>query len=140
MKSKRLPAGPFDFCETGEIESPADFVLRIPANIQSKGELLTALAVVGRFPSYFGNNWDALLDCLRDFGWIDKKTIVIRHSDLPLQANPQECRIYLELLREAVFDWARSPDAAQEPARSVDHDLRVIFPASLQSVIEARLK
>ena len=69
-----------------------DFVLRIPAGIRSKVELLQSLANAGRFPEYFGRNWDDLLDCLRDLSWISNKSVVIVHSDLPLRDNAAECR------------------------------------------------
>ncbi|MFR9164902.1 MAG: barstar family protein [Dysgonomonas sp.] len=36
-----------------------------------------------RFPNYFGFNWNALLDCLRDFDWIEEKYIILIH-DCPL--------------------------------------------------------
>lgn len=32
----------------------------------NKKELLATVAGQLKFPSYFGNNWDALYDCLRD--------------------------------------------------------------------------
>lgn len=35
-------------------------------SIRSKDDLLRAAAEALRFPDYFGMNWDALLDCLRD--------------------------------------------------------------------------
>ena len=37
--------------------------------IQSKADLLRGIAQALRFPAYFGGNWDALVDCLRDMGW-----------------------------------------------------------------------
>lgn len=131
---------PFEFREVRSDEGPTSSVLRVPANVQSKDELLAALAVAGRFPGYFGGNWDSLLDCLRDFHWIEEKRIVVVHADLPLRANPQECRIYLEVLRDAVDDWARSPSSATRPATTFpEHDFCVVFPASLQSTISAIL-
>lgn len=36
------------------------------SGITSKHELLRLVARELRFPDYFGNNWDALVDCLRD--------------------------------------------------------------------------
>ncbi|MFM9844765.1 MAG: barstar family protein [Dongiaceae bacterium] len=34
--------------------------------IGSKGELMRALAAALKFPDYFGHNWDAVAECLRD--------------------------------------------------------------------------
>jgi RNAse (barnase) inhibitor barstar len=34
--------------------------------ITSKVDFLDAIATALDFPSYFGRNWDALVDCLRD--------------------------------------------------------------------------
>jgi RNAse (barnase) inhibitor barstar len=35
-------------------------------SIRSKDDLLRAVAAAMRFPDYFGMNWDAVVDCLRD--------------------------------------------------------------------------
>ncbi len=104
------------------------FVVNVPAGISSKAELLASVAAAGRFPDYFGGNWDALLDCLRDFDWIGENQIIIKHGDLPLRTNPTECRTYLEILREAVVDWARTPARESVPA----HELRVMFPEQVR--------
>lgn len=34
--------------------------------VRTKDDLLRALAAAMRFPDYFGMNWDAVVDCLRD--------------------------------------------------------------------------
>ncbi len=117
-----------------------DFVLRVPTGIRSEAELLTAWAGAGQFPDYFGGNWDALLDCLRDLSWISNRRVMVVHGDLPLRYNPTECRTYLEILQTALADWAESvrPDAAEPPPewKYVDHELRVIFPTEAKAVIE----
>jgi hypothetical protein len=116
-----------------------DFVLRVPAGICSKVELLAALASAGHFPDYFGGNWDALQDCLRDLSWISNRKVVVVHSDLPLHGTPVECRTYLEILHTTLSDWAGSanPDAVAPPPEwpYVDHELRVVFPIQAKAVV-----
>jgi len=106
---------------TGEDE----FVLNVPKDIQSKDELLVELAKAGNFPEYFGGNWDALLDCLRDFEWIRQKTILIVHRDLPLHTSPEDCLTYLEILDVASNDRNQNSNLAFP-----EHKLRVIFSLS----------
>lgn len=46
-------------------QSVACFELSATA-IRGKDDLMNALAAALKFPDYFGRNWDAVLDCLRD--------------------------------------------------------------------------
>lgn len=47
------------------------YVARIElAGCGDKDELLTRLAAALHFPAWFGQNWDALDDCLRDLSWL----------------------------------------------------------------------
>jgi hypothetical protein len=79
------------------------------------------------FPTYFGENWNALFDCLRDFHWVDKRRIVLVHDDVP-DIPADDLRVYLEILRDAVTDWR-----AGEP-----HELVVVFDeGSLDAVANA---
>src|SRR5205814_1896101 len=94
-----IKTGTFEYTDSQDsMCEQDDFVLRVPGGIRSKAELLAALASAGRFPDYFGGNWDALQDCLRDLSWISNRKVVIMHSDLPLHDSPAECRTYLEIL------------------------------------------
>ncbi|MDA0207486.1 MAG: barstar family protein [Acidobacteria bacterium] len=58
----------------------------------SKSALLAELAEAMRFPEWFGNNWDALLDCLRDVSTLvgsDAVLLFIENAGA-LEALPQE--------------------------------------------------
>lgn len=118
----------FEFVDVNALETSADdFVAVVPAGITSAKDLLRALAEALRFPEYFGFNWNALYDCLRDFHWLEQDTIVLAHQDAPaLQASTLET--YLDVLRAAML--ARHPD---EP------HLRVVFPADARPELERLL-
>lgn len=45
--------------------------------IDSKQDLMAAIAHALEFPDYFGANWDALDECLRDLGWISAPGYVL---------------------------------------------------------------
>lgn len=44
---------------------------------RSKKALLEALATGLKLPKHFGNNWDALADCLMDDAWAKAKTTTV---------------------------------------------------------------
>ncbi|WP_411886570.1 barstar family protein [Polaromonas sp. YR568] len=128
----------FEFIDPLTYRNPAgSFVLKVPEGIQFKASLFAAFESAGKFPEYFGSNWDAFFDCLRDFGWIQEKKIVILHQDLPLSENASDCRIYLETLQSAIEDWAASVDDASTESNS--HQLVVAFPSTLRQDISSVL-
>lgn len=110
---------PFDFSGR-EVDAAAEsYVARLPSKLSNRQELLEALYHQLKFPGYFGFNWDALSDCLRDFHWLDSPTVVLVHSDVP-RLPPEELRTYISILAEAIDSW--------QPHE--DHDFRVAFPAA----------
>lgn len=131
---------PFDFGNSKLPASPDEsFCIEVPKGIRSKDELLAVLARTGHFPDYFGHNWDALLDCLRDFGWISNRRIVIMHSDLPLLDCAADCKTYLEVLRDAVNDWAQAVSRTDGTLSPAEHELRVSFPGTARRAIDELL-
>ncbi len=46
------------------------------ARLAGKAELLQALAAAFDFPSYFGHNWDALIDVWSDLSWLPARGYV----------------------------------------------------------------
>lgn len=86
------------------------FVAVIPAGIADSATLLRTLAERLRFPGWFGGNWNALADCLRDLSWIPERTVVIRHEDTPRLPAP-ELAVYREILAESAAAWQRDGGA-----------------------------
>ena len=84
---------------------PAYFTARIDgAAVPGKAELMAALAAAFSFPSYFGRNWDALLDCLRSLP--DEKPaggylLVIEHSDSLLASSARDREDFAEVAGDA---------------------------------------
>lgn len=91
---------------SGEAENT--FVVHIPASVRSKQKLLRTLADELQFPAYFGNNWDALEECLRDLSWLPAGNIEIHHRDIPLPPGSQDRRTYLQILHAISTFWTKS--------------------------------
>ncbi|MET8911666.1 MULTISPECIES: barstar family protein [Micromonospora] len=60
------------------------------------------------FPGYFGWNWDALSDCLRDLNWLpaDSYLIVVERAPLLMSTSPDERQTLFRVLSRAVRTWA----------------------------------
>ncbi len=94
------------------------------SDITTRDQLFERYAAGLSFPDYFGWNWDALDECLRDFHWLRQKRVVIIHEGLP-SLPEKEMRVYLAILKRAVEDWCG--DAA--------HELQVVFPANTERCV-----
>lgn len=54
------------------------------------------------FPEYFGRNWDALLDCLRDVGAV---AVIVAHAEnLLADEPPTQIAILLDIMATAASD------------------------------------
>src|SRR5512142_1692941 len=72
------------------------------AQARDKAAFMTAIARALRFPDYFGNNWDALVDCLDELHWRDEPIVlVIDHGDELLADAPGEIDTLLGVIDEA---------------------------------------
>jgi hypothetical protein len=98
----------FIFVDTvAQFEGSLGIKVTISAGIKSKNQLLRCFQERLRFP-YFGMNWDALQDCLRDLSWLGEGEILIVHDDLPL-LPPKDLKIYLSVLSDTVESWEAEP-------------------------------
>src|SRR3972149_1397735 len=75
--------------------------------LQSKEALLDGLAAAMAFPGYFGRNWDALLDCMRDLSWCPSPGYVLflDHAEELLGDAPEAFMTFVEIASQAGDDW-----------------------------------
>ncbi|MBW4705162.1 barstar family protein [Micromonospora sp. RL09-050-HVF-A] len=72
------------------------------------------------FPSYFGWNWNALSDCLRDLHWLpaDGYLVIVENAHRLLPNSTQDQHILLRVLARTVDHWANplgQPDGKVVP-------------------------
>jgi hypothetical protein len=76
--------------------------------ITNEEELFASLAAALRFPEYFGMNWDALDDCLRDLDWIPGAGYVgvVSSADRVWREHPQLAGRLVSSWLIAAEQWA----------------------------------
>ena len=116
------PAAPFLFVDDPRaFEAVGALLARIPAGARGKEKLFGVLARRLRLPGYFGHNWDALDECLRDLSWLAREgRVVIVHEGWPFAPTSPNMATYLAVLADAV---AAHRSGAAPPT------LDVVFPA-----------
>lgn len=100
------------------------FVGILPKETYDTKTLFDALFDILLLPGYFGYNWNALSDCLRDFHWLNQKQIILVHEELP-QLSDSDLWEYLDVLSKCVNDWGNSED----------HELVIMFPEAYRDQI-----
>jgi hypothetical protein len=125
-------SAPFQFVEDTATWTVANsLIARVPRTARGKQKLLGVLANRLHFPRYFGWNWDALEECLRDLNWLaDAKQIAIVHAAVPLSPRGDQLQTYLGVLAGAVEFRSN----ATEPPKLI-----VVFPAECRAEIETAM-
>ncbi len=98
------------------------FVVLDTHDVVDKTGFMDAVSLALELPDWFGRNWDALADCLRD---VPPSTVVAWDGWTDLaRAAPRECEVALEVLAEsgltvliinAPADGGDSPAEAERP-------------------------
>jgi RNAse (barnase) inhibitor barstar len=98
--------------------APIDF-----AGCRDKGEVLQRFAQALRFPEWFGNNWDALADCLGDLSWwpANGYLLLLDHAGAWRGTDAGDFAILLGILNDAAQQrsaqglpfWALIPLSAE---------------------------
>ena len=99
--------GQADVVEQAATAAKLRFLAVDLARVDSKRTLLAAFADGLKLPEHFGDNWDALADCLEDGDWLGKSGVAIRiaHSAAYRKALPHDWETAEEILAEAAEFW-----------------------------------
>ena len=108
------------------------YVARIATEaIVDESSLYDVLQVVLRLPDYFGRNWNALHECLRDLSWIPERDVLLLHDGLPRKLGTEDTATYLDVLEDSVRFWKNREER--------EHLLIVVFPPNCRLDVAARL-
>lgn len=72
-----------------------------------KEEFLVQLSKTMRFPEWFGGNWDALADCLKDLSWLQAKgwVVILERSKHFCGGHGHEFKEAMQVMAEAAEYW-----------------------------------
>lgn len=76
--------------------------------VRGKAELMRRCGVALRLPEWFGGNWDALADSLRDLSWLPEaagRLVAVTSWREYAAARPGDWGTLVEILEEAVDFW-----------------------------------
>ena len=108
---------------------PNGFRGEIVSGIRSKAALLNAIAASLLFPDYFGENWDALDECIRDLSWLPAGDVVLVHNEVPLRDDLVSLSTYVSILNSAVESWRAKGE----------RNLLVVFPLKARAAVQTAL-
>jgi hypothetical protein len=74
-------------------------MVQVPAGVTDKRRLMGVYADALKLPDYFGFDWEALEECLRDRLEAEQQLLVV-HKDLPLVGAADEQQAYVRLLQD----------------------------------------
>ncbi len=97
------------------------------AQLTTKSTLMHEFAQAFQFPDYFGNNWDALEECLNDLSWLNQRRVVliIEHTNALMQHEPELWATTQEILQAVSATWQAEQRAFVVLLRASDDTLDV---------------
>jgi len=75
---------------------------------ETKAALLEHFAERLKFPNYFGHNWDAFDECIRELEWLPAPgyVIVVLEADKLLSRDRDDLHIFIAIMNAAGEEWS----------------------------------
>ncbi|MFE4638456.1 barstar family protein [Streptomyces sp. NPDC056773] len=90
--------------------------------VRSKAELMRRCGAALSVPEYFGGNWDALSDALRDLSWLPAapgRLLAVTSWRGYAEVRPADWETLREVLEEAVAFWRAESESGGGPGLTV---------------------
>jgi RNAse (barnase) inhibitor barstar len=120
-------------------ECPGSFVVaRIPGEkCETKEDLFTHFGSTLKFPNYFGKNWNAFEECIRDLEWLPAGgyVIVIDRAERLLIVNESDYRLFVDIMQKAGREWGK-PQLGEWPRAAIPFHL--ILTTTMSNASETR--
>lgn len=112
------------------------------AKAATEGELFDEMSAALQFPYYFGENWNAIDECLTDLEWLSGDSYVLFFTDsaqLLAQEPPSRLGLLWQVLGNAAAEWARP---RHEGGARAARPFHVVFQCTEEeeTAIQARLR
>jgi RNAse (barnase) inhibitor barstar len=108
------------------------------AKSRSAADFFNECGAALQFPDYFGENFNALFDCLTDLEWLpgDAYLIVATEGDRILEREAEQLGALLEVLQNAAAEWAKAQDS-----QGVPRPFHIVFQCASDraSLLQARV-
>jgi hypothetical protein len=106
-------------------------------NCRDSVQLFREWAAALQFPYYFGHNWDAFEECIRDLDWLcaQRLFIFVSHVDEVLASEPERYVTLMDILGSAVNDRQAQRGRVEDRPELV----RVILHADALNSVQERL-
>jgi len=93
-------------------EKGSEYVIRVVRGNKMRRltRLFDEVAAALQFPDYFGENWDALEDCLTDLEWLPASGYVLfvsRTVEVLSEESDEQFETFVTVLSTACEEWAR---------------------------------
>jgi len=100
--------------------------------MQTASQLFDEFAAALQFPHYFGENWNALLECLTDLEWLPDGACVLLILDgtqLLAREAEESLAVFFDFLAVAADEWTAAEKGPLEPAPRPFHVVFQCAPA-----------
>ena len=100
------------------------------AECENLNTFIGNVAKLFHFPSYYGHNINAFLECINDLDWISEPNyaLVVIDSELFMANDTKDNKLYvIDLLRKVSIEWANVPNYQGEEQFRHKADFKVIY-------------
>jgi RNAse (barnase) inhibitor barstar len=136
-----LPSDACEFARSIQQAPGRQAIVRLIRGAKSRtsAALFDEFGAALQFPDYFGENWDALFDCLCDLEWLpaDAYLLALTDGELVLEREPKQFKSLVEVLGNAAEEWAKAEDS-----QGVARPFHILFQCRTDrsAQVEARLR